>query len=112
MKSLLILPLLCLCLGCQRGQSENQEELNLRKALHDMRFAIDQYSTQNSGALPESLDQLVQKGYLKEIPKDPFTQRRDTWVIERNGDSLRPGVIDVHTSASGASSSGSPYRTW
>ena len=54
-------------------------EAALREDLYEMRRAIDSYTVDKQKA-PQTLDDLVTGGYLKEIPKDPITNRSDTWM--------------------------------
>jgi competence protein ComGC len=56
-----------------------QREQKLKDDLFMLRSAIDGY-TINRQAEPQSLDDLVTAGYLKEVPVDPFTGRKDTWI--------------------------------
>src|SRR5205085_7761468 len=54
------------------------KEAVLRQDLYQMRQAIDQYTLDKFKA-PQALDDLVSAGYLKNLPKDPFTNKADTW---------------------------------
>jgi general secretion pathway protein G len=91
-------------------------EAVLRQDLYAMRTVIDQY-TMDKGKAPQSLDDLVQAGYLKQIPKDPFTDSRDTWVVEQEDillsvDQDQPGISDVHSGSEAVGSDGTAYSTW
>jgi len=92
------------------------KEAVLREDLHTMREAIDSYTVDKQKA-PQSLDDLVQAGYLKTMPVDPITGRSDTW-IPGEGDTLstidqtEPGIDDVHSGAQATASDGSSYNTW
>jgi general secretion pathway protein G len=91
-------------------------EAVLRQDLFAMRSLIDQYTMDKSKA-PQSLDDLVQAGYLKEIPKDPFTDSRDTWQVAQEDyltsvDQNQPGISDVHSGSSLTGSDGTPYSSW
>lgn len=55
------------------------QEAALKQNLHTMRQTIDQYYA-DKGHYPPSLDALVEEGYLRSIPIDPFTQTADSWV--------------------------------
>ena len=55
------------------------KEAVLREDLHTLRTAIDSYTVDKEKA-PESLDDLVQAGYLKAVPVDPMTQSSETWI--------------------------------
>jgi general secretion pathway protein G len=95
---------------------QHAKEAVLRTDLYEMRRAIDSYTVDKSKA-PQSLDDLVQSGYLKTMPKDPFTNRTDTWVPVQEDtlislDQTQPGIDDVHSGAQMTASDGSSYNTW
>jgi len=91
-------------------------EAVLREDLHVMRVAIDSYTMDKQKA-PQSLDDLVQDGYLKAIPEDPMTHSRDTWATETSDslhsvDQTDPGVDNVHSGSQDSGTDGQPYSTW
>ena len=95
---------------------KHAREAVLKEDLHTMRSAIDSYTYDKQKA-PQSLDELVQSGYLREIPKDPFTQRADTWVPAEGSslttlDETQGGIDDVHSGSQLPSTDGSTYNTW
>ncbi|MGA8741933.1 MAG: type II secretion system protein, partial [Terracidiphilus sp.] len=57
---------------------KSAQEAVLKEDLRVMRSAIDSYTMDKQKA-PQSLDDLVQDGYLKAIPEDPMTKSRETW---------------------------------
>jgi general secretion pathway protein G len=89
-------------------------ETILRNDLYRMRSLIDQYAA-DKGKLPQSLDDLVSAGYLREIPKDPITDNKD-WNIVTGEDPYSTeggsGVTDVHSSSGDVSTEGTPYSEW
>jgi general secretion pathway protein G len=92
------------------------KEAVLREDLHAMRSAIDSYTVDKQKA-PQSLDDLVQAGYLKVMPVDPFTLRSDTWIpVQEDSlmslDQTASGIDDVHSGAQMSASDGSSYSTW
>ncbi len=92
------------------------KEAVLREDLHTMRSAIDSYTVDKQKA-PQSLDDLVESGYLKTMPKDPITNRTDTWVPGQEDalmsiDQTQSGINDVHSGAQESSSEGTSYSTW
>ena len=94
----------------------NAREAVLKEDLHIMRQAIDSYTVDKQKA-PQALDDLVQSGYLKSIPIDPFTQRSDTWMPAQddtlqNLDQTESGINDVHSGSQLTGSNGSSYSTW
>lgn len=91
-------------------------EAVLREDLHVMRAAIDSYTMDKQKA-PQSLDDLVQSGYLRSIPEDPMTHSRDTWVTDTSDamsslDQTEPGIDDVHSGSQETGSDGQPYSSW
>jgi general secretion pathway protein G len=92
------------------------KEAVLKDDLHVMRTAIDSYTVDQQKA-PQSLDDLVQSGYLKTMPVDPFTKRSDTWVPAQSGnmfslDQTQSGIDDVHSGAQMSAADGTSYATW
>ena len=93
----------------------NAKEAVLKEDLHTMRTAIDSYTVDKQKA-PETLDDLVQSGYLKTMPVDPFTKRSDTWVPVQSDtlstiDQTQAGIDDVHSGAQMTASDGTSYNT-
>ena len=92
------------------------KEAVLKEDLHTMREAIDSYTVDKQKA-PQSLDDLVQAGYLKAMPVDPITDRSDTWVPVQDDtlssiDQTESGIDDVHSGAQQTASDGTSYNTW
>lgn len=89
-------------------------EAVLRDDLRNMRSLIDQFAA-DKGKLPQSLDELVSEGYMREVPVDPFTNQKD-WAVSTGEDpnSLNgeQGMTDVHSSSTETSSEGTPYSEW
>jgi general secretion pathway protein G len=76
-----------------------------------VRDAIDKfYSDQQR--YPQTLDELVAKRYLRSLPEDPVTQRKDSWVIVAPTDKGAGAVFDVHSGATGQARDGSTYASW
>lgn len=89
-------------------------EAVLRDDLHKMRSLLDQYAVDKQ-KLPQSLDELVSAGYMRELPVDPITGQKD-WSIttgeDPNSNNSEQGVTDVHSSSADVSSEGTPYSEW
>jgi general secretion pathway protein G len=98
------------------GEMKHAREAVLKEDLHIMRNAIDSY-TMDKAKAPQSLDDLVQAGYLRAIPPDPTTHSNTTWVTNTD-DSLEsvdqsdPGINDVHSGSSETGSDGQPYSSY
>jgi len=91
-------------------------EAVLKEDLHTMRSAIDQYTVDKEKA-PQTLDDLVQAGYLKVIPVDPMTSRSDTWMTSESDtlmsiNETQGGIDDVKSGAQGLAMDGTSYNTW
>ena len=95
---------------------KHAREAVLKEDLHVLRAAIDSYTMDKQKA-PQSLDDLVQEGYLKAIPEDPMTHAKDSWVTDSSDalhslDQTDPGIDDVHSGDQETGSDGQPYNTW
>jgi general secretion pathway protein G len=91
-------------------------EAVLRENLYTIRTSIDHFFA-DQGQYPDTLDQLVEKKYLHEIPKDPFTRQSDTWVIvapppPTDGSEVKGAVYDVHSGSNLQGSDGKAYNEW
>ena len=100
--------------GCACSGSR-EREATLKQDLRMIRSAIDEYTLSKKQA-PQSLQDLVNGHYLKEIPTDPFTQKKD-WVPQFDSvvlslDQTTTGIVDVHSASRGVSSDGTAYRDW
>jgi len=91
------------------------KESVLRQNLFTLRSVISQYTLDKQKA-PQSLDDIVQAGYLKQIPKDPMTGEAN-WQVEQEDvllaiDQQEPGISDVHSASNASSTEGTAYSTW
>jgi general secretion pathway protein G len=98
------------------GAVRQAREAVLKEDLHVMRSAIDSYTADKQKA-PQSLDDLVQSGYLRSIPEDPMTHSNSSWVTDTSEtlssvDQTEPGITDVHSSSQEQGSDGRPYSEW
>jgi len=90
-------------------------EAVLKENLFRMRDLIDQYYV-DKGQYPPSIETLVEDGYLRALPEDPFTRSSDWTPVfaeldpDRPGES--PGVYDVKSASELVSLAGTPYNEW
>ena len=96
---------------------QRSREAVLRQNLFTLRDLISQYTLDKQKA-PQSLDDLVTAGYLKQIPKDPMTDQTD-WAVEQDQDTVmsadeqdQGGIDDVHSASTAVGSDGTAYNTW
>jgi general secretion pathway protein G len=94
--------------------TRHARETVLRDDLFQMRKLIDQYAA-DKGKLPQSLEELVSAGYMREIPEDPITGERN-WTLETGDDPSSSeggtGITNVRSASTDASSDGTPYSEW
>jgi general secretion pathway protein G len=90
-------------------------EAVLRQDLFTLRSLISQYTLDKQKA-PQSLDDLIQGGYLKIIPKDPMTNEPNWEVVQEDilltVDQQDPGISDVHSASSATATDGTAYSSW
>ena len=98
---------------------KQSREAVLRQNLFTLRDIISQYELDKQ-KYPQSLDDLVQANYLKQLPKDPMTGQAD-WVPEQASEDtiMSPdqqndegGIDDVHSASALTGSNGQPYSEW
>jgi len=94
----------------------SSREATLKQDLFSMRQCIDQYTLDKQKA-PQSLHDLISAGYLRQMPKDPFTHSDSTWTTTNEDtlmavDQSAPGIVDVHSGSNATSSDGSAYSSW
>ena len=87
---------------------EHAKETVLRDDLQTMRLAIDKYYGDHA-KYPSSLNDLVSEKYLRNIPEDPITESKTSWVIVPPEDPKKGEVFDVKSGATGKSRDGVPF---
>ena len=102
-----------------RNAPERTKEAVLKENLYQIRSCIDQHLADH-GVYPESLQVLVDKGYLRRMPVDPILES-DQWeeipVDPETDEELQPadgagGIIDVRSRAPGTALDGTNYSDW
>jgi general secretion pathway protein G len=113
----IILILTAIAVPAYQGAVRAAREAVLKTDLQTMRAAIDSYTADKQKA-PQALDDLVQEGYLREIPEDPMTHSKETWVTDTS-DALHSldetdsgGIDDVHSGSQETGSDGQAYSAW
>ncbi|HXY15587.1 MAG TPA: prepilin-type N-terminal cleavage/methylation domain-containing protein [Terriglobales bacterium] len=114
----IILILVSVALPAYNQSIVRARESVLKQNLFTLRSVISQYTLDKQKA-PQSLDDLVSSGYLKQLPVDPMTGHNDTWVADQEENTImsideqdQGGIIDVHSGSEGVSSEGTAYNTW
>ena len=112
-----------------RDSPQRAREAALKEDLFTLRSTIDQYHG-DKGYYPPDLPTLVTDGYMRQIPIDPMTKSRDTWMVEMEeleatdesasssagpqgpAEPIAPGIVDVHSGSEGKGLDGTAYKEW
>ncbi|KQW88645.1 type II secretion system protein G [Massilia sp. Root418] len=89
---------------------DSAKETILADNLRNTRATIDQYYG-DTGRYPDTLEQLVEKKYLRAAPIDPITESSTTWILVPPEDG-KGGVADLKSGAPGNDRHGKPYADW
>jgi general secretion pathway protein G len=122
--------LAAIAMPAMKDMPTRANEAVLKTNLHTLRDVIDQYYG-DKGHYPETLQALVEAGYLRALPTDPITKKNDTWVpvledpdkqqpgggdagAGDTGDAGagQPGIVDVHSGSESVALNGTPYKEW
>ena len=90
---------------------DGARETILLDNLRNTREVIDQYYS-DTGRYPDSLEQLVEKKYLRNVPVDPITESSATWIVVAPEDGTKGAVYSIKSGAPGNDRSGKPYLDW
>jgi general secretion pathway protein G len=114
----LLLILITVAIPIYKQSILRAKESVLHQDLFTLRQVIDQYTLDKQKA-PQSLDDLVSAGYMKQLPIDPFTGKNDTWAVVQEEDTIADpsqteagGISDVHSGSGLVSSDGTAYSSW
>ena len=92
------------------------KESVLKNNLFTLRTVIDNYTMDKQKA-PQTLQDLVSDGYLRDVPVDPITNSNDTWRIimedaTQSVNQSEPGIFDVRSGSDKIGKDGTPYSEW
>ncbi len=90
---------------------DRSKEQVLQTNLNTMREAIDKYYA-DKGKYPATLESLVDSEYIKNIPLDPITESKSTWVALPPKNPKESGVGDIKSGAESMASNNTLYNTW
>ena len=109
-----------------KNAPDRAREAVLKTDLHTMRESIDQYFA-DKAKYPDSLQTLVDEGYMRKLPVDPFTNSSSTWRLIYAGEagemsedlsendpqgSASPGIFDVRSGAGHMALDGTLVSEW
>lgn len=110
----ILIILLSVALPVYQHSVQQARETVLKENLWQIRRQIDQYAS-DKGKLPQSLEDLVKDGYLREIPVDPITEKAEWNQImgdDKYSNEKKQGLIDVKSLADGEDSEGKKYEDY
>ncbi len=90
---------------------DKARETILADNLRNLRATIDQFYG-DTGRYPDSLEQLVEKKYLRDMPIDPITENSTSWIVVPPEEGLQGNVYSVRSGATGNDRAGKPYSEW
>lgn len=84
------------------------KETVLMDNLRITRESIDKFYG-DTGRYPKSLEELVERKYLRALPLDPITDSTATWILVPPDDLEQSGVYSIKSGAPGVTRDGKPY---
>jgi general secretion pathway protein G len=90
------------------GQLQTAKEVVLRDNLKTTRDVIDKFYG-DTGRYPDSLDELVDKHYLRALPADPIADSANAWTLVPPPEGYQGNVYDIKSVAPGNAKDGMPY---
>jgi general secretion pathway protein G len=112
----IVMILLSMATANYRQSIQAARDASMKQDLFTLRHVIQEFTLDKQRA-PQSLDDLISAGYLKEIPTDPCTKQKD-WRTDQEDtllavDQNQPGITDVHSICPLMSSDGvTHYSEW
>jgi general secretion pathway protein G len=95
---------------------QRSKESVLKNNLFTLRTVIDEYTYDKQKA-PQTLQDLVSDGYLRQVPMDPITGNNESWKLimedaTNTVNQTQPGIFDVRSGSDLTSLEGTPYSEW
>ena len=90
---------------------DSAKDTILADNLRNTRAVIDQYYA-DTGRYPDSLEQLVEKKYLRALPVDPVADSNATWILVPPEDTTKGAIYSIRSGAPGNDRTGKPYAEW
>lgn len=90
---------------------DGAREAVLRDNLRLTRDVIDKFHA-DQGRYPDSLDELVEKKYLRALPMDPITESATSWLTVPVPEGYKGTLYDIRSAAPGVAKDGRRYAQW
>lgn len=93
------------------GSVDHAKEVVLKENLATLRTTIDKFHA-DSGRYPETLQELVDRRYLRQVPEDPVAQTSEAWVIVSPPKGEKGAVFDIRSASAGVGRNGKAFAEW
>jgi general secretion pathway protein G len=90
---------------------EKAKDATLRQDLNTLRESLDKFYADN-GRYPKTLEDLVEKKYIRKLPLDPITEKTTSWLFTAPEPPLEGDIYDIHSGAKGLAKDGTRYEDW
>jgi len=90
---------------------ERAKDAALKHDLNTLRESIDKFYA-DTGRYPKTLEDLVERKYIRKLPVDPITGTSETWIFTPAELPLEGDIYDIHSGATGVAKDGSRYADW
>lgn len=107
----IVATLLSLAVPRYYGSVKRAEEATLKQNLALMRDAIDKHYA-DTGRYPDTLQDLVAKRYLRNVPLDPVTGAADSWTLIAPNPPELGRIYDVKSGSTSTAIDGTAFSTW
>ena len=107
--------LLSMAVSSYIASIKRARDATMKQNLFTLRHVIQEYTLDKQRA-PQSLEDLKEAGYIKEVPTDPCTKLKD-WRVDQEDvllavDQNQPGITDIHSVCPLLDSGGQPYSEY
>lgn len=93
------------------GSLDKSRDIALQENLKVLRISLDRFNA-DKGRYPETLEELVEKKYLRSVPVDPVTESPTSWILVTATDPDTTGIVDIQSGASGSNKEGRAYASY
>ncbi len=90
---------------------DRAKDAALKQSLNITRESIDKFYA-DTGQYPKTLEDLVERKYIRKLPFDPITSSTSTWLLSAPEAPLAGDIADIHSGALGLTKDGSKYADW
>ena len=90
---------------------ERAKEATLKQDLNTVRDNLDKFYA-DTGQYPNTLEDLVDKKYIRQLPVDPITESTTTWLFDAPEPPIEGNIANIRSGALGLAKDGTQYSDW